>query len=230
MDLQLRGYVGDEHDGFTDATFEDMYGAAKADEELNVVLNSGGGSVFQGLSVYQTLANHAGRVTIEVQGIAGSIASVIAMAGDTIEMHQSSRFMIHNPMGPSALAFGTSEDLRGAADDTLKTAALLDSIRDDLISIYSARTGASKTDLSKWMDAETFMNAAESLDRGFAESVIENKSMAAACVPRAYAIADTDELQKIKDLCGKLTLRAPRKDDGKGRLRLAKAQFQQMTS
>jgi ATP-dependent protease ClpP protease subunit len=77
------------------------------------------------------------------------------MEGDTITMGQSSRFMIHNPMGPSATAFGSADDLREAADDTLKTAKLLDSVRDTRVDIYAARTRTARNDIDAKMESET---------------------------------------------------------------------------
>ena len=226
--IEIYGYIGDtwEDEGVTATSFAADMKAVEPDESIRVVVNSGGGSVFDGLTIYQTLVSHEGTVAMEVQGVAASIPSVIAMAGDSVTMHQSSRFMIHNALGPSSLAFGHSTDLREAAADTLKTADLLDSISAGIADVYAARTGSPRAELVKMMDAETWLTAAESLEHGFAESVIESKKLAAHSVatPRTDQITSSDELEAVAALCRNLKIRVPRKADPAA-LRLARAKL-----
>jgi ATP-dependent Clp protease protease subunit len=226
--IELYGYIGDTEDGVTDRTFSDDMRAVESGESLRVLVNSGGGSVFQGLTIYQELVSHDGPVTVEVRGVAASIASVIAMAGDSMEMHQSSRFMIHNAMGPSALAFGNSSDLREAATDTLKTADLLDSISAGAADIYAARTGAPRAEITEMMNQETWLTAADSLRMGFTQSVIASKQLVAKlrtiATPRTDQITSSEELEAVAALCRQLTIRVPIKADPAA-LRLARAKL-----
>jgi len=164
--------------------------------------------------MYQSLLNREGRVNVVIHGVAASIASIVAMAGDSITMGQASRIMIHNPLGPSAMAFGTADDLREAAEDTIKTANLLDSIKDTLLDIYEVRSGTDRQDIAEWMESETWLNAAASQKAGFADYVTPNKSIDASVMatPRAYAVANMDELDALTALAKRIsseTLRTP---------------------
>jgi len=132
-------------------------------KNLNVHINSLGGSVFDGLAIYNALKSHKGNVNTIVEGIAASIASVIAMAGDTIEMSKNSLFMIHNPF---TMAGGDAEELR-------KTANVLDKIRDEIANIYAEKTSQDHETLIGLMAAETWFNANETLEIGFANKVGE---------------------------------------------------------
>lgn len=143
--------------------------ATKDAETIQVRLNSAGGMVFEGLAIYNLLANHKARVEVTIDGLAASIASVVAMAGDTITMAENAMMMIHNPY---ALAVGDSDDLR-------QTAEALDKMRDSLAVSYAARSGNTITQIREWMDAETWMTAQEAKSRGFATHVTPAKRMAA---------------------------------------------------
>ena len=130
-------------------------------KDLNVHINSLGGSVFDGLAIYNALKSHEGKVTTMVEGIAASIASVIAMAGDTISMAKNSLFMIHNPF---TMAGGDADELR-------KTANVLDKIRDEIANIYSSKSEHDVETLVGLMSAETWFNADETLEMGLANSI-----------------------------------------------------------
>lgn len=132
---------------------------------LNVRLNSPGGLVFEGVAIYNALARHAANVVINVEGIAASIASVIAMAGDEIRIAEGSRFMIHDPW---TIVMGSADDLRAEAD-------VLEGLKSDLIDIYAARTEQSRGDLSDWMTVETWLSARDAVDKGFADSMTPAK-------------------------------------------------------
>lgn len=132
---------------------------------LNVRLNSPGGLVFEGVAIYNALARHSAKVVIHVEGIAASIASVIAMAGDEIRIAEGSRFMIHDPW---TIVMGSADDLRAEAD-------VLEGLKSDLIDIYAARTEQSRDDLSDWMTVETWLSAREAVDKGFADSMTPAK-------------------------------------------------------
>lgn len=135
-------------------------------DTLDVRINSYGGDVFEGLGIYNTLKNHRAKVTMRVDGIAASIASVIMMAGDTIKVAENAMVMIHNP---ATFAWGEAKDLREQAD-------ILDKIRLQIINTYAARTKQGTDDVGAWMDAATWLDASEAKARGFADEVISNKS------------------------------------------------------
>ena len=130
-------------------------------KDINVHINSLGGSVFDGLAIYTALKNHSKKVTTKVEGIAASIASVIAMAGDSIEIAENSLFMIHNPF---AMAGGDATELR-------KTASVLDKIRDEIADIYAKKSKQDTETLVGLMDAETWFNSNETLELGFVNNV-----------------------------------------------------------
>ena len=129
--------------------------------EVNVEINSPGGDVFAGLAIYNGLRNSGKKVNVKVLGIAASAASLVAMAGDTIEMPENTFMMIHNPW---TFAAGDAEDLREQAD-------LLDKIGDSLTSTYARRTGKSAEEIQTLLAAETWFTAQEAVDAGFATAV-----------------------------------------------------------
>ena len=134
--------------------------------DVTVNLNSPGGDMFEGLAIYNLLAEHPGKVSVRVMGIAASAASIIAMAGDEIEMGLGSFLMIHNSWG---MVVGNQNDMRDAAE----TFAQFDSAMAD---IYVHRTGQAKKDVEKWMDAETFLTANDAVEKGFATGTFEAPS------------------------------------------------------
>lgn len=130
---------------------------------INVRINSPGGDVFDGVAIYNALVRHDARIVVHVDGLAASIASVIAMAGDEVRMNEGSFFMIHDPW---MLAIGPAEEMRSAAD-------LLDKIGNSIAAIYEKRTGLPRAEITALMNAETWMDAEEARDKGFADAVEE---------------------------------------------------------
>lgn len=229
-EIRLYGYCGDEWDGFTAASFaEEMKGIDPSDD-LDIYINSGGGSVWDGVTIYQTLAQRPGFNRVQVMGMSASIATVIQMSGDEIVFGQASSMLIHDPMGPSSIAFGTAEDLEDAAEATLKTAAYLKSILTDIVQVYAARTGLGETQLREWMAEETIFNSADALKHGFATSVLENKSVAATSLqrPKAFEVKDVQELSNVASLCSKMVVRQPRASKASSRWKWAQAKQQQL--
>ena len=131
--------------------------------DLTVVINSPGGDVFAGLAIYNALVNHNGNVTVRVDGLAASIASVIAMAGDKIVMSPGSMIMIHRP---SVCAMGTVDDMEKAKDVLMK-------IEEGITPIYAKRTGLSDEKIAELLEAETWMLADKAVELGFADEVSE---------------------------------------------------------
>lgn len=130
---------------------------------VTVNVNSPGGDMFEGLAIYNLLVEHPAEVTVRVMGLAASAASIIAMAGDKVEMGLGSMLMIHNSWG---MVVGNQNDMRDAA----ATFAEFDAAMAD---IYSARTGMKAADVSAMMDAETFMRAETAIEKGFADATFE---------------------------------------------------------
>ena len=136
---------------------------------VNVRIHSEGGSVFEGHAIYNAIKRLDARVEVDIDGLAASIASVIAMAGDEIRMADNGFMMIHDPWMVSA---GTAAEFRDAADT-------MDKIRDVLLKTYVARTGGDEEKISDMMAAETWMNADEALEMGFIDSITNGMKMAA---------------------------------------------------
>jgi len=132
-------------------------------EVIDLKISSPGGNVNDGLAIYNYLRAHKATVNVTVMSEAASIASVIAMAGDTVQMGVGAIMMIHNPM---TVAWGNAEVFRKTADD-------LDKITTALIEPYELKTGMDAVDIAALMDAETYMTGAEAVEKGFADSVDE---------------------------------------------------------
>jgi len=131
-------------------------------KDITVSINSPGGSVFDGLAIYNVLRASGANITVKVMGIAASIASIIAMAGKKIVMPENSFMMIHNPLNV----------VKGNADDMREMADILDKVGSSLVATYVARTGKSEEEVKALMDAETLMTATEAKEFGFADEVI----------------------------------------------------------
>lgn len=135
-------------------------------KDVVVNLNSPGGDAFEGIAIYNLLRAHPAKVTVNVLGLAASAASIIAMAGDQINMGLGSLMMVHNAWG---VTVGNRHDLRDAA-------SRLEEIDAALADIYEARTGVKRAEIVKLMDAETFMGASDAVKNKFADAVDEGLS------------------------------------------------------
>lgn len=153
------------HDWFGDGVTSKRVGAALrsiGSNPVRVEINSPGGDMFEGLAIYNKLAAHPAKVTVRVLGLAASAASIIAMAGDEIEMGAGSFLMIHKCW---AVAIGNADDMRAAAD-------VLEPFDKSVGGIYAARTGFDETEISRLMTAETWLDAQSAIDQGFADSIV----------------------------------------------------------
>jgi len=135
-------------------------------KNINVWINSYGGDVYAASRIYTALKQHKGNVTVKVDGVAISAASVIAMAGDEILMSPTSILMIHNPWGNFQ---GEAEDLRHGAD-------VLDEVKQTIINAYQLKTGKSRNKISQMMDEETWMSAKKAVSQGFADGMLYSQS------------------------------------------------------
>lgn len=165
-DLYLYGEVGGW--GASAAEFIDALSTRK-DQRINLHIHSPGGSVFEGHAIFTALKSHPGGVTTWVDGIAASMASVIAMAGAPVKMASNAFLMIHNPWSQTA---GGSEEMRKQAD-------VLDKLKDSLVKIYAGKSGMSEEEISAAMDAETWFSAEEAVAFGLADEVFEGMQAAA---------------------------------------------------
>lgn len=129
---------------------------------VRVNINSPGGDFFEGLAIYNLLREHPEKVTVRVMGLAASAASVIAMAGDEVEMGAGAFLMIHNAW---VLAVGDRNDMAAAAD-------LLAPFDKAMAEIYAARTGKDGAEVARMMDDETWIGATDAVDEGFADAVV----------------------------------------------------------
>jgi ATP-dependent Clp endopeptidase proteolytic subunit ClpP len=137
--------------------------------ELTLRINSPGGSVFDGIAIYNALKRHPAKVIVTVEGLAASIASVILCAGDEVIMPKNALIMIHDP---SAVVMGSARDMRSMAE-------ALDKMRDGLVSAYHDKTGRDQPDITDWMAKETWFDAEEALEAGFADLIEEPVAMVA---------------------------------------------------
>ncbi len=137
--------------------------------ELTVRINSPGGSVFDGVAIYNALKRHEARVTVWIDGIAASIASMITMAGDEVVMPENAMLMLHDP---SALVIGTAADMRGMAE-------ALDKMKAGMVAAYRDKSGRDDTEIEALMTAETWLSAQEAVGLGLADRVEQPVRMAA---------------------------------------------------
>lgn len=138
-------------------------------DKIILRINSPGGSVFEGLAIYNTLNAHSAEKEVHIDGIAASIASVVAMVGDPIIMPENALLMIHDPTG---LVIGDAEDMR-------KMAETLDKVKDSILSAYMSKTQMSSSEIADLMSEETWMSAEEAVHYGFADQIAEPVRIAA---------------------------------------------------
>ena len=160
--LELNGPIDDEvfwGDEITPADFRDELEADEGD--VKVIINSPGGNVFAAAEMYDMLRAHKGKVTVSISSLAASAASVVAMAGDTVEISPVGLMMIHNP---STMAWGDHKDFS-------RTIETLDQVKESIINAYTRKTHLSREHLADLMDNETWMNAQKALELGFVDRI-----------------------------------------------------------
>lgn len=161
--LRLEGPVDDElvwGDEITPKAFRDELNADT--DDITVWINSPGGNVFAAAQIYTMLRDYPGKVTVKIDAIAASAASVIAMAGSKVLMSPVAMLMIHDP---STLAMGNTKDME-------KAIATLNEVKESIINAYAAKTGLSHNRISKLMENETWMNAKKAVELGFADEIL----------------------------------------------------------
>ena len=167
--------------------------------DITVWLNSPGGDVFAASQIYNMLMDYKGKVTVKIDGIAASAASVIAMAGGEVLMSPVSMIMIHNPM---TLAFGDSGEMG-------KAITMLDEVKESIINAYELKTGLSRKRLSDFMNNESWFNAKKAVELGFADKIILPDTK--ADLPKTEGLLFSN-LAVVNSFLGKL----PQKEEPQG--------------
>ena len=161
--LYLNGEISDETwygDEVTPELFRSELEAGGGD--ITVWINSPGGDVFAAAQIYNMLMDYKGCVTVKVDALAASAASVIAMAGTTVQMSPVAMMMIHNPM---TIAIGDSEEMK-------KAGMMLDEVKESIMNAYETKTRLNRSELSNLMNAESWFNARKAVELGFADEIL----------------------------------------------------------
>lgn len=165
--LFLNGTIAEESwfdDDVTPQIFKDELCSGSGD--ITVWINSPGGDCVAAAQIYNMLMDYPGNVTVKIDGIAASAASVIAMAGTSVLVSPVSMIMIHNP---ATMAFGDSAEMQKAIN-------MLSEVKESIINAYEIKTGLSRAKLSHLMDAETWMDAHSAVELGFADAIMKRVS------------------------------------------------------
>lgn len=190
--LELNGTIAEESwfdDDVTPQLFKEELNAGS--DDITVWINSPGGDCVAAAQIYNMLSNYSGKVTVKIDGIAASAASVIAMAGDAVLVSPVSMMMIHNP---ATIAWGDSAEMQ-------KAVAMLEEVKESIINAYEIKTGLDRKKLSKLMDAETWMDANSAIEMGFADEIMQRNTaedMAVPSVSMMYSPAQVTNSLKEK--------------------------------
>ena len=161
--LRLEGPIDEESfwgDEITPQMFRDELNAGEGD--VTVWINSPGGNVFAAAEIYTMLKDYKGRITVKIDAIAASAASVVAMAGDVVQMSPVAMLMIHDP---STIAMGNTKDME-------KPIEVLTEVKESIINAYAAKSGLSHARIANLMSNETWMNAKKAVELGFADEIL----------------------------------------------------------
>lgn len=191
--LFLNGTIAEESwfdDDVTPQLFKDELN--KGNGNITVWINSPGGDCVAAAQIYNMLIDYKGDVTVKIDGIAASAASVIAMAGTKVLMSPVSMLMIHNPM---TVAFGNKSEME-------KAISMLDEVKESIINAYEIKTGMSRAKLSHLMDSETWMDANKAVELGFADDILKRSEANDMEIPRVSMMYQ--EAQVVNSLMDKL--------------------------
>ncbi len=164
--LRLEGPIDEESfwgDEITPQMFRDELNAGEGD--VTVWINSPGGNVFAAAEIYTMLKDYKGSITVKIDAIAASAASVVAMAGDTVQMSPVAMLMIHDP---STIAMGNTKDMEKAIE-------VLNEVKESIINAYASKSGLSHARIANLMSNETWMNAKKAVELGFADEILFSK-------------------------------------------------------
>ena len=192
--LAINGIIAEDSwlgDEVTPQEFKDELYA----EDGNIILQicSPGGDCFAAAQIYSMLVDYPGKVTVRIDGLAASAASVIAMAGDEVQMYPTSLIMVHNP---ATVAMGDHNDMK-------KAIAMLDEVKESIINAYAAKTGLARAKISHLMESESYLNANKAVELGFADTILtregdtEEAANAVLFSPREVSNAIFSKLTKV---------------------------------
>ena len=203
--LFLNGTIAEESwfgDDITPQLFKDELMSGSGD--ITVWINSPGGDCVAAAQIYNMLMDYKGNVTVKIDGIAASAASVIAMAGTKVLMSPVSMLMIHNPM---TVAMGDTAEMQKAIE-------MLGSVKDSIINAYEIKTGLSRAKLSHLMDSETWMDATKAMELGFADEIMTRSDSSEDVEPPAVSMLHS-KANVINSLMDKIAAKCaiPQKPD-----------------
>lgn len=194
--LTLNGVISEDSwwgDEVTPEMFRQELNAG--DGDITVWINSPGGDCIAAAQIYNMLIDYKGNVTVKIDGIAASAASVIAMAGTEVQMSPVAMMMIHNP---ATIAFGDHEEMQKAID-------MLAEVKESIINAYELKTGMSRAKIARLMDEETWMNAKKAVELGFADEIIkreeEPEDTEAVSMSYSRAAVYNSLMSKIAEKC-----------------------------
>lgn len=199
--LTIDGTIAEESwwdDDVTPAQFRAELHAGRG--PVTLYINSPGGDCFAASQIYTMLSEYEDQVTVKIDGIAASAASVIAMAGTKVLMAPTAMMMIHNP---ATLAFGDSNEMAHAIE-------LLDEVKESIINAYEIKTGMQRAKIARLMDVETWMNAKKAIELGFADGMIEGSNNTPADVGAFAFEAKTTENQLMARAVAKAKAHEPK--------------------
>lgn len=192
--LFLNGTIAEESwfdDDVTPQLFKDELNAGSGN--ITVWINSPGGDCVAAAQIYNMLMDYKGCVTVKIDGIAASAASVIAMAGTKVYMSPVSMLMIHNPM---TVAFGNRNEME-------KAISMLDEVKESIINAYEIKTGLNRVKLSHLMDSETWMDANKAVELGFADGVLTRGETTDIGIPQVSTLYSKASVQNtlLEKIC-----------------------------
>lgn len=196
--LYLHGVIAEEswfEDDVTPALFKAELLSGGGD--ITVWINSPGGDCVAAAQIYNMLMDYPGNVTVKIDGIAASAASVIAMAGTKVLMSPTGLMMIHNPL---TVAIGDSEEMQ-------KAIQMLDEVKESIINAYEIKTGLSRAKLSHLMDAETWLNSNKALELGFADGILFREEASPVQAQNSFTFSRRAVTNSLMD---KLRLKIPK--------------------
>lgn len=193
--IEMRGPIGDFEGGISADDFRDCM-KEHAGADVTIHLDSEGGSVTDGLAMYNAIMQHEGKVTVHIDTIAASIATVIACAADRVVINSNAKYMVHRCWTVAA----------GNCKDFQSTASLLEMMDADIAGVYAERTGLYTDEALALMDAETWMRAEDALSQGFVDEVYEVKRPAKK-EPKALAISPFVVSAKAKATAHRMKMR-----------------------
>ena len=196
--LYIYGTIAEDswfEDDVTPKLFRDELNAESGD--ITVWINSPGGDCIAAAQIYNMLMEYKGNVTVKIDGIAASAASVIAMAGTKVCVSPVSMMMIHNPM---TIAYGDSSEMK-------KAISMLNEVKESIMNAYEIKTGLSRNKISHLMDAETWMDANSAVEMGFADEILsrtqipENMCQMGKCMTYSEIAVTNSLMDKVTAKC-----------------------------